>query len=125
MSAYLHDIGKGPKSKWKDGIQLPYPDHPADAIPMLERILSKDIQNITEESIRKICMLVVYHDIIGDCIIKGREKKQILQIISNEKDLNLLVTIALADTKTTNTTWYQIIYYSCNKFKNSILKKTE
>ncbi|MEM5667924.1 HD domain-containing protein [Bacillus cereus] len=36
LSAYLHDIGKGPKSKWKDGIQVAYPDHPADSIPMLK-----------------------------------------------------------------------------------------
>lgn len=125
VSAYLHDIGKGPKSKWKDGIQLPYPDHPADAIPMLERILSEEITEISDDDIRKICMLVVYHDIVGDCICKGRDKEQISKIISNGNDLDLLITIALADTKTINKTWYQIIYYSRNKFKNSILKKTE
>ena len=121
IAAYLHDIGKGPKNKWKDGIQLPYPDHPADAIPMLERILSEEITEISDDDIRKICMLVVYHDIVGDCICKGRDKEQISKIISNGNDLDLLITIALADTKTINTTWYQNILYTRKGFKEDIL----
>ena len=44
LGAYLHDIGKGPAGKWKDGtMRGAYPDHPADAIPMLGRILTEEI----------------------------------------------------------------------------------
>ena len=76
---------------------------------------------ISDDDIRKICMLVVYHDIVGDCICKGRDKEQISKIISNGNDLDLLITIALADTKTINTTWYQNILYTRKGFKEDIL----
>lgn len=123
VAAYLHDIGKGPRSKWTDGIQKTYPDHPADAIPMLDRILSNEIESISEDNIRKICMLVVYHDIIGDCVCENRNEDQILEIITDENDLNLLFTLSLADTKTINLTWYQNIIYSKDLFKKRILEK--
>ncbi len=42
LAAYLHDIGKGPMIKWKSGKQQAYDDHPADAIPMLQRILTQE-----------------------------------------------------------------------------------
>ena len=32
FSAYMHDIGKGPASKWPEGKQPAYPDHPADSL---------------------------------------------------------------------------------------------
>ena len=100
LSAYLHDIGKGPKNKWKDGIMKgAYPDHPADAVPMLLRILTEEIESISDEEIRQVCMLVVYHDIIGDCMEKGREKQQIVDIIESEDDLDMLFAITYADTK--------------------------
>jgi hypothetical protein len=34
LSAYLHDIGKGPKSKWRSGKQPAFADHPVDALPI-------------------------------------------------------------------------------------------
>jgi len=62
LGAYLHDIGKGPASKWeknKGVMTRAYPDHPADAIPMLKRILTEDIKILSEDEIRRLCMLVV------------------------------------------------------------------
>ena len=82
LAAYLHDIGKGPKSKWdwNNGIQKAYPDHPADAIPMLERILSDDFARLSEKEIRWICLLVVYHDLMGDIIGRGRNKQELFNL---------------------------------------------
>jgi hypothetical protein len=67
-----------------------YPDHPADAVPMLLRILTEEIESISDEEIRQVCMLVVYHDIIGDCMEKGREKQQVADVIESEDDLDML-----------------------------------
>ena len=120
-AAYLHDIGKGPKDKWKDGKQLNYPDHPADAIPMLEKILTEDIDNLTDDDIRKICMLVVYHDLVGDCICKERDINQIINVAHSENDLDLLITISLADTQSINSTWYTEIYYSKENFRKKLI----
>ena len=72
FAAYLHDIGKGPREKWSDGIQHVYADHPMDALPMVLKILSEDIRDINENEIDRICLLVAYHDLMGDIIAKGR-----------------------------------------------------
>lgn len=106
LAAYLHDMGKGPKSKWKEEkMTSPYPDHPADAIPMLKRILTEEIENLTDDEIRRICMMVVYHDIIGDCLKRGREKQQIANLIENEDDFEMLFAISFADAKAVLGVW--------------------
>ncbi|MFW2565009.1 DarT ssDNA thymidine ADP-ribosyltransferase family protein [Aliarcobacter butzleri] len=105
LSAYLHDIGKGPKSKWKDEIQPSYPDHPADAIPMLKRILVEDFKELTEYEIRKICLIVVYHDLIGDIIGNNRSQKELIDLINDENELNMLIAISMADVSAINVVW--------------------
>ena len=106
FASYLHDMGKGPKTKWEnEKMTRAYPDHPADAIPMLKRILVEEVENLTDEEIRLTCMLVVYHDIIGDCMEKGREKQQVVDVIENEDDLEMLFTISCADTEAINGLW--------------------
>lgn len=106
LGAYLHDIGKGPKSKWKEGkMKGAYPDHPADAIPMLKRILTEEIENLTDDNIRRICMMVVYHDIVGDCQEKGRDKQQIADLIESEDDLEMLYAISAADATAIKSEW--------------------
>jgi HD superfamily phosphodiesterase len=105
LSAYLHDIGKGPKSKWNDGKQKAYADHPADAIPMLERILVEEFEELSEYEIRKICMLVVYHDLIGDIIGNNRSQKELIDLIEDENELNMLIAISLADVSAINFVW--------------------
>jgi len=106
FSAYLHDIGKGPKSKWEDGRQRAYADHPADTIPMLERILTEDFEELSEYEIRKICLLVVYHDLIGDIIEKGRSQKELIDLIEDENELNMLIAISLADAFAIKPAWF-------------------
>ncbi|WP_321426061.1 DarT ssDNA thymidine ADP-ribosyltransferase family protein [uncultured Bacteroides sp.] len=125
LSAYLHDIGKGPKSKWKwnNEIQKAYPDHPADAIHMLRRILVEEFDNLSEKEIRKICLLVVYHDLIGDIIEKGRDIQQIIDVIENENELNLLIAICLADVYSIKKEWAENIREKLGDFKDNVLSK--
>ena len=110
LAAYLHDMGKGPKTKWVNGIMSrAYPDHPADAIPMLERILTEEVAILSDEDIRQICMLVVYHDIVGECMERGRDKEQIARVITNDEDLEMLFAIALADAEAIHPEWAESI----------------
>jgi len=111
ISAYLHDIGKGPKSMWKNEIQQNYPDHPADAPKMLERILVEDFEYLSNYEIRKICLLVTYHDLIGEIIGRGRDKQQLFDLIRDEKELQMLSALNYADVAAINEDWafdYQI-----------------
>jgi len=105
LSAYLHDIGKGPKSKWKDGKQPAYPDHPVDALPMLGRILTEDVQNLSDYKVRKICLLVGYHDLIGEIIGKGRDIQQLIDIVEDENELDMLDCLNRADVRSFKNGW--------------------
>lgn len=110
FAAYLHDIGKGPKEKWKNGIQPVYPDHSADAIPMLARILSEDINEISEKEIQTICLLVIYHDLMGDIIGKGRSMDELSSLCLKKTDLYMLATLAEADIRAVGAGWeYDIV----------------
>lgn len=105
LAAYLHDIGKGPKEKWKDSIQKVYIDHPADAIPMLKRILTEEFDSITEEQVRKICLLVIYHDLLGDIIGKGRSEQELLELKLSQNEFSMLAALSVADVKSISYFW--------------------
>ncbi len=121
FAAYLHDIGKGPKEKWNNNkIQKTYPDHPADSIPMMQRILTNDIQDIDSNDIRRLCLIVVYHNIIGDALFKGRNITEIVGIIQSEDELDALFCIAEADIKAINSNWYDEFNLRKKEFKNEI-----
>lgn len=105
FSAYLHDIGKGPKSRWPDGIQKVDDDHPRKSLPMLKRILTEDIGNLSKKEIRRIHMLVVYDDLVGDIVANGRDKNQFFQIVKNTIDVDLLISLGTADMKAINPEW--------------------
>lgn len=122
LAAYLHDIGKGPKSKWKDGIQPAYADHPADSIPMIKRILIEDFKEISNDEIKKICLLVFYHDLIGDIIKKGRSKEELLNLEVDENELNMLIALTIADVSAINSWWTYELEAALPQFKEEILE---
>ena len=127
LAAYLHDIGKGPKSKWSwnKGIQKAYPDHPADAVPMLKRILVEEFEILSKEEIRKICLLVVYHDLVGDIIGKGRDIQQIMDLIKDEDELDLLIALSIADVESINKTWMHQIRIGLTNFKKKVIAELQ
>ncbi len=123
LGAYLHDIGKGPASKWMDGTMSgAYPDHPSDAIPMLGRILTEEIESLNDDEIRRLCMLVVYHDIIGECYEKGRDKQQIVDLIESEDDYDMLTAISIADATAVNGFWGKRIISGAAAMKGEVMK---
>lgn len=122
LGAYLHDIGKGPASKWNDGTMSgAYPDHPADAIPMLGRILTEVIESLSDDEIRRLCILVVYHDIIGECYQKGRDKQQIADLIESADDYDMLTAISIADATAINGFWGREITSGAASMKGEVM----
>lgn len=105
FASYFHDIGKGPACKWKDGKQPLYVDHPADSLKMITRVLVEDIENISDYNIKIICKLVAYHDLLGDIIGRGRCKNELFSIIENEKELNMLIALSIADVQAIRELW--------------------
>lgn len=105
LALYLHDIGKGPKSKWWDGVQRIYYDHPADAIPMLERILSEEIREISAERIDEICVLIAYHDLLGDSMAKGRHIEELDTLKLTRQQVYMLAALSIADITSIKEEW--------------------
>jgi len=123
LAAYFHDIGKGPKSKWKDGIQKTYPDHPSDSVPMLKRILVEEFEEITEYQIKKICLLVIYHDLIGEIIGHGRSKRELLNLKIDLNELNMLIALSVADVSAINFIWAGELKSQLPEFIRSITEE--
>ena len=101
ISAYFHDIGKGPKSRWEsfnNGIQKVDHDHPRRSMNMLERILIEEIKILSEKDIYQILFLVGYHDFLGDHLTKGRKIDEILPFLKKyDENLNNLFFLSIAD----------------------------
>jgi len=101
IAAFLHDIGKGPKSRWQGngGRQKNDPDHPISSVIMLRRILTEEIATIKPRSIRVLAKLVCYHDLVGDIVGKGRNEEQLDAIAETERELDMLIALGKADMK--------------------------
>lgn len=108
LAAFLHDIGKGPKSRWADkgGKQKVDPDHPQKALPMLKRILTEEVRRVRTDAVRLLCKLVCYHDIIGDIAGKGRRIEELEDIVEDERELDMLIAIGKADVLTIDFSWW-------------------
>lgn len=105
LAAYLHDIGKGPKNRWKGGVQKVDDTHPIKSLPMLKRILCEEIGGLSNREIRQIVTLVVYDDLVGDIIGRERNEEQMQKIIKIKSDVDMLILIAKCDMNSINTTW--------------------
>ena len=122
FAAYLHDIGKGPKDKWEDGIQHVYADHPADAIPMVSRILIEDIKDLSYMEIKRICLLVAYHDLMGDIIGKDRDIRELYELNLSNKELYMLAALAEADIIAVNAGWEWSIEEQLEELIDEVLR---
>lgn len=108
LAAFLHDIGKGPATRWasNNGIQKADPDHPIGSVKLLRRILIEEVAAIDNNSLRVLAKLVCYHDLIGDIIANGRKPEQLEAIADNERDLDMLIALNLADVSALNEGWF-------------------
>jgi len=125
IAAFLHDIGKGPKSRWRfnKGVQKIDPDHPLKALPMVQRVLTEDVGSMKARSAKVICKLVCYHDLVGDIVGKGRRIEELEKIVLDERELNMLIAIAKADMKSIEPSWVLKNENNIEKVRERILTK--
>jgi hypothetical protein len=99
LAAYLHDIGKGPRSRWdkKGGVQQLDLNHPVRAMPMMVDILTRQVASVTQESADILTKLVCYHDLVGDVLGNGRDELQIVEVVADEEQLDMLFALGKAD----------------------------
>lgn len=121
LSAFLHDIGKGPHSKWSSGKQPAYNDHPNDSLFQAGRILLEDIQEINDDEIRLINLLIAYHDILGDLSRDFRNTIELKNVISSEQDLELLYILSQADILAIREDWYENLNANFANIKRKVL----
>lgn len=107
IAAYFHDIGKSSQTRlgFNPVVQKVDPNHPLNALSMVQRILTEDVGFITARDARIICKLVCYHDLMGDIVGKGRKIDELERIVKNEIELNMLIAIAKADMKSITPSW--------------------
>jgi len=107
LAAYLHDIGKGPKSRWtrNEGRQQVDPDHPVKALPMVRRILTEDVASLKKRSAKVICKLVCYHDLVGDIVGKGRRPEELIDVVEDPRELDMLIALGKADMLSVDPLW--------------------
>lgn len=108
LSSLLHDLGKGPASRWENN-EMTRQDwnHSARSLPMLLRIFSTEVEEITDNNIEKIFLAVTYDDLIGEIVGKGRNKQQLFDIASTPDEINLLFAIGKADMKDVHEPWLE------------------
>lgn len=124
LSAYLHDIGKGPKSRWQNSyMDKPDNNHARKSLPMLERILKEDIGGLSDDEVRKLVMLVTYDDLLGDIAANGRDKQQFFNVIQSEDDINMLVALSQADILSLNTFWFFSTQGAIEDLRNEAIAK--
>jgi len=86
-------------------VQRIYYDHPADAIPMLERILSEEIREISEKRINEICVLIAYHYLLGDSMAKGRHIEELENLQLTQQQKYMLAALSIADITSIKEEW--------------------
>lgn len=108
LAAYLHDIGKGPKSRWAEsgGLQKVDPNHPVKSLGMLVDILTTRVKKVKLANARFIALLVCYHDLVGEVLGKGRNESQIVAVAASEEELRALFAIGKADATSLQESWW-------------------
>lgn len=121
LGALLHDVGKIRDVKPNTAINRNL-DHPVDSLIYACCFVYNEILDISEEEIRKLLMIVAYHDIIGDCLVNGRDWEQIVNIINDEVDYQMLVSIGRADIETNCQYYLSVIDNELRVLSDKVLK---
>jgi hypothetical protein len=123
FAAFLHDIGKGPKTRWANSfMDKADSNHACKSLPMLQRILTEDVGGLSNNDIRQLVLLVTYDDLLGEIAAKGRDKKQFLDVISCEEDVNMLVALSRADIGALDQGWLMGTYQRIEQLRDEAFR---
>lgn len=119
LAAYVHDIGKGPKSRWDrcGGRQQVDNNHPIRSAEMMKRILLEEVKALSDREVRVLIKLVCYHDLVGDICGRGRKRQQLIDIADDSRDVDMLVAIGHADALSVRETWGELIGAQVNDLR--------
>jgi hypothetical protein len=92
---------------------------------MLNRILIEEVNELSNYQIRMICLLVAYHDLIGEIFGKGRDKKQLFNLLKDEKEFDMLNCLSYADVLSFNNNWYLTYGYQIEELKKEFLEQLD
>lgn len=108
LAAYLHDIGKGPRSRWaaNGGLQRLDPNHPVGAMPMMADILTQKVGIIKAATAKTLLKLVCYHDLVGDVLGRNRDEHQIVETVDDKDELDMLFALGKADAMSLVEQWW-------------------
>lgn len=90
---------------------------------MIKRILIDEIDELSEYEIRMICLLVGYHDLIGEIFGKDRDKNQLFKILETEKDFDMLDCLSYSDIQSFNNGWRLTYAMKKIRLKKEFLEK--
>ena len=109
IAAYVHDIGKGPRSRWSGngGLQKVDPNHPVSAMPMMAEILTEEVACVRTASARTLMKLVCYHDLVGDVLGRGRDERQLVDVADDKDELDMLFALGKADVTALSDQWWK------------------
>jgi hypothetical protein len=99
IAAYLHDIGKGPRSRWNanGGFQKVDSNHPVGAMPMIVEIMTQHVAKLSQGAAETVTKLVCYHDLVGDVLGRARDERQIVEVANDKEELDMLFALGKAD----------------------------
>ncbi|PHV31658.1 hypothetical protein CSQ94_20475 [Janthinobacterium sp. BJB312] len=108
IAVYLHDIGKGPRSRWvsNGGLQKVDPNHPVGAMPMIVDILTNQINSVDISAAKTLMKLICYHDLVGDVLGRGRDEQQIVDAVDGKEELDMLFAVGKADATSLVEQWW-------------------
>ena len=122
LAAYLHDIGKGPKSRWEanGGVQKVDPNHPVGAMPMVAEILTEQVGKANLKKAITVAKLVCYHDLVGNILGKGRDEQQLIDVVADKEELDMVFALGKADATSLVEEWWdseksKALYTRCLK----------
>nr|WP_315468498.1 DarT ssDNA thymidine ADP-ribosyltransferase family protein [uncultured Undibacterium sp.] len=122
LAAYLHDIGKGPKTRWNNSfMDKADGEHPKKSLVMLKRILTEDLPILSLDLVRKIVMLVTYDDLLGEIAARGRNKSQLFNIVTCPEDINMLVALSKADIGSLDQLWLANVSGEIDNLREEVL----
>jgi hypothetical protein len=126
LAAFLHDIGKGPKSRWvaKGGKQQVDANHPIKSVKMLVRIITEEVRDFTEDEVRVLAKLICYHDLVGDILGKGRHVQQLQEIAESERELDMIIALGMADVQAINARWYYVCCSGITALRERVVRNT-
>lgn len=100
-AAYLHDVGKGPRSRWtgSGGVQTLDLNHAILAARMLRRILTEELKTISASGAATLIRVICYHDLVSDVLHNDRDESQIIHVARSVGDLEMLFALSRADSE--------------------------